>query len=191
MYTLCSTEKSAAQQRKLEQAFLDLLLQMPYDSIRISEICRHAGCSRKVFYRLFENKTDILIALIDHTLLDFNNYCPDSEEIGEDFLYRFFAFWKSQHRLLSALALSQGISLLTERAIRHVLSEDALVLKTFGADNSCYGREVVVFYLSGVFSLIRDWYESGYQRPIGEMSALLKTLLSTTPVKQLYSRYLG
>mgnify|MGYP003299808584 CR=1 FL=1 len=74
MYKLCSTEKSAQQQRQLEQAFLTLLLQMPYDSIRISEVCRQAGCSRKVFYRLFESKTDMMMALIDHTLLDFEQH---------------------------------------------------------------------------------------------------------------------
>ena len=183
MYTLCSTKKSADQQRELEQVFLDLLLQMPYDDIRISEICRRAGCSRKVFYRLFESKTDVLLALIDHTLLEFENYAPDTSVVGEGNLHRFFSFWKEQHRLLSALSLSQGIGLLTERAIHHVLSEDILVLKTFGADNGTFGRETVTFLISGIFSLVRIWYESGYQRTIDEMSALLMNLLSTTPVK--------
>jgi len=183
MYKLCSTEKSAAQQRQLEQAFLDLLLQMPYDDIRISEICRQAGCSRKVFYRLFEGKTDVLIALIDQTLLDFENYHPDPAQCGEGNLHRFFAYWKSQHRLLSALSLSQAIGLLTERAIRHVLAEDALVLKTFGAEESGFARETVIFFLSGVFSLVRDWYEQGYDRSIDEMSAMLMSLLSTEPIK--------
>lgn len=183
MYKLCSTEKSAAQQRQLEQAFLDLLLQMPYDDIRISEVCRQAGCSRKVFYRLFENKTDILIALIDQTLLDFENYRPDPAQCGSGNLHRFFAYWKSQHRLLSALSLSQGIGLLTERAIRHVLAEDSLVLKTFGAEESGFARETVIFFLSGVFSLVRDWYEQGYDRSIDEMSAMLMSLLSTEPIK--------
>ena len=183
MYKLCATEKAAAQQRQLEQVFLDLLLQMPYDDIRISEICRQAGCSRKVFYRLFETKTDVLIALIDQTLLDFEDYYPDPAEIGEGNLHRFFAYWKAQHRLLSALAMSQGIGLLTERAIRHVLAEDSLVLKTFGAENSGCGRETVIFFLSGVFSLVRDWYERGYDRSIDEMSTMLMNLLSTEPIK--------
>lgn len=183
MYKLCSTEKSAEQQRQLEQTFLTLLLQMPYDSIRISEICRQAGCSRKVFYRLFENKTDVLMALIDHTLLDFENYKPDPAEVGKGNLHRFFSYWKSQDRLLSALAISQGIGLLTERAIRHVLAEDSLVLKTFGAEDSGFGRETVIFFLSGVFSLVRDWYESGYARSVDEMSEMLMNLLSTEPIK--------
>lgn len=183
MYKLCSTEKSAQQQRQLEQAFLTLLLQMPYDSIRISEVCRQAGCSRKVFYRLFESKTDMMMALIDHTLLDFENYRPDPAVVGKGNLHRFFSYWKSQHRLLSALAMSQGIGLLTERAIRHVLAEDSLVLKTFGAEDSGYGRETVIFFLSGVFSLVRDWYESGYARSVDEMSRMLMNLLSTEPIK--------
>ena len=135
MYKLCSTERDANQQKRLEQAFLDLLLQMPYDSIRISEVCRQAGCSRKVFYRLFENKTDVLIGLIDHTLLDLENYSPDPATVREGNLHRFFSYWKSQHRLLSALSLSQGIGLLTERAIHHVMAEDSLVLKTLSSSS--------------------------------------------------------
>lgn len=183
MYKMCATEKGASQQRMLEQTFLDLLLQMSYDDIRISEICRQAGCSRKVFYRLFEGKTDILIALIDHTLLDFENYYPDPALIGEGNLHRFFSFWKENHRLLSALALSNGTGLLTDRAIRHVLREDGLVLKAFGVDQTGFGRETVIFFLSGVFSLVYDWYESGYQRSIDEMSAMLLNLLCTEPIK--------
>lgn len=183
MYKLCVTEKSAAQHQKFEQAFLELLLEVSYDNIRISEVCRRAGYSRKVFYRLFDQKSDVLQALIDHTLLDFENYAPDPAEVGEGNLHRFFGYWKEQHLLLTALGANHGTGLLTERAIRHVLSEDSLVLKTFGADDSGFGRETVVFFISGVFSLVQDWHESGYLRSIDEMSGLLMQLLSTTPIK--------
>lgn len=183
MYTLCATEKDAALQRKFELTFLEMLLEMPYDNIPVSEVCRRAGCSRKVFYRLFEQKTDILIALIDHTLLDFENYVPDAS-VGKGNLHRFFGYWKTQCRLLDALNAQQATGLLTERAICHVLCEDSLVLKTFGAEDSGFSRETVVFFLSGVFALVRDWHASGYKRSIDEMSALLMGLLSTTPIKR-------
>lgn len=183
MYTLCATEKDAALQRQFELTFLEMLLETSYDSIPVSEICRRAGCSRKVFYRLFEQKTDILTALIDHTFLDFENYVPE-DTIDKGNLHRFFSYWKSQDRLLKALNAQQAIGLLTERAIRHVLYEDSLVLKTFGAEDNGFARETVVFFLSGVFALVRDWHESGYRRSIDEMSELLMGLLSTTPIKR-------
>lgn len=183
MYKLCATEKSAAQQRQFEAAFLEMLLEVNYDCIKVSEVCRRAGYSRKVFYRLFDQKADILYALIDHTLLDCENYSPDPAVVGAGNLHRFFGYWREQHLLLTALNANQAIGLLTERAIRHVLSEDSLVLKTFGADNSGFGRETVIFFISGVFSLVRDWHESGYRRSIDEMSQLLMSLLSSPPIK--------
>lgn len=182
MYTLCATEKDAALQRKFEQAFLNLLAEQSYDSIPVSEICRQAGFSRKVFYRLFQQKSDVLDALIDHTLLDFENYVPDPS-VGPGNMHRFFAFWKDQDQLLRALAAQQAMGLLTERAIRHVLREDGLVLKTFGAEDR-YGRETVIFFLTGVFALVRDWRETGYRRSVDEMAGLMMGLLSTTPIKQ-------
>lgn len=183
MYTLCSTEESAAQQRRFEEALLPLLLEQPYDSIRISELCRRAGFSRKVFYRLFEQKADVLYAMVDHTLLDFEHYQPDIPMCGDGGVHRFFGYWMEKKDLLDALIASQCSSLLTERAIRHVLSEDSYVRKTFGADSGSYGRETIVFFLSGLFSLVLDWHGSGYQRSIDEMSGLVMRLLTTPPVK--------
>ena len=60
MYTLCATEKTAMQQRQFEEAFIELLREYPYDTITISQLCRYAGLSRKIFYRLFERKSDVL-----------------------------------------------------------------------------------------------------------------------------------
>ena len=60
MYTLCTTEKTAQQQLQFEQTFLQMLLEMYYDDVTISELCRRSGLSRKIFYRLFEKKADVL-----------------------------------------------------------------------------------------------------------------------------------
>ena len=117
MYKICSTEKSALHQRQLETAFLTLALQQNYDDITISAVCREAGLSRKVFYRLFENKNDVLYALIDHTLAAFEAYCP-----GDDPLRRFFSYWQEQKPLLDALDLSQCNALLMDRVVRFVLT---------------------------------------------------------------------
>lgn len=183
MYRLCTTEKSAAQQRQIEAAFLSMLCELPYDSIKISEICRRAGHSRKVFYRLFEQKADVLYALIDHTLLDYQNYQPDIAVIGRGGMHRFLGFWKEQEKLLDALSASQSSALLTERAVRHILAENAQVMRSFGADSNEFSRETIVFFISGLFALVMDWHKSGFHRSIDEMASVLMQLLMTPPVK--------
>ena len=161
MYTLCNTEKTALQQRLFEQTFLQMLLEDDYDNITISDLCRKAGLSRKIFYRLFDKKADILYSLIDNTLLEASSYIPD-DSVGPGELHRFFAFWQSQKDLLDMLAKHQKSHMLTDRAI---------------------GMETILFYVSGIFSLVLVWHQSDYLHSIDEMSNLLMDLLSTAAIK--------
>jgi len=182
MYTLCTTEKTALQQKQFEQTFLQMLLEEDYDNITISDLCRRAELSRKIFYRLFEKKADVLYSLIDHTLLEGQSYVPD-ESVGPGELHRFFAFWKSQKDLLDMLAKHQNSHMLTDRAIRHVIRENSDIMHTFGADTSAYKMETMLFYISGIFSLVLTWHAQDYCYSIDDMSKLLMELLSTAAVK--------
>ena len=176
------TEKTASQQRQFEAAFLALSQEMPYDDITISEVCRRAGLSRKIFYRLFEKKADVLYALLDHTLLDSESYQPDPS-VGDGGLHQFFAFWREQKALLDMLKMNQNGALLTDRAIRHILTENTQVQHWFGLDSVKYSREALLFYISGIFALILNWHDQGYSQSIDELSEVMMYLMMTPPVK--------
>lgn len=182
MYTLCSTEKTALQQRQFERAFLMLSQEIPYDDITISELCRRAGLSRKIFYRLFERKADILYALLDHTILDLQTYQPDPAA-GTGGLHRFLAFWRDQKPLLDVLKQNKTSSLLTEAAIRHILREGSEFSTLLGLNDSLYGREALLFYISGIFALVLNWHDQDYSQSIDELSAALMYLLAVPPIK--------
>ena len=185
MYTLCTTEKTAQQQYQFEQTFLQMLLEQYYDEITISDLCRRAGLSRKIFYRLFEKKADVLYSLIDHTLLECSNYVPD-ESVGPGDLHRFFAYWKTQSDLLDALLRHQNSSMLTDRAVRFALNEETTMVHAFGADEGRFGFEMVVFYISGIFSLVLTWHLQGYTHTIDEMSKLMMDMLTNPAIKHPY-----
>lgn len=182
MYRLCTTEKSAQQQRQMEKALLQLMLQETYEEVTVSELCLQAGLSRKVFYRLFEKKSDVLYALLDHTFLDFMSYEPDPS-VGSGGLHQFFAFWIDQKPLLDALEHSDVDYLLTERAMDFIFQEDAERLRHFGADIDEFGREIMLFYVSGIFSLVYDWHDHGYDKSIDQMCKLIMRLFSSQPIK--------
>ena len=182
MYTLCATEKSVDQQRDFEAALLRMLQHTSYYDMTISGLCLEAGYSRKVFYRLFEKRIDVLIALLDHTFLDFGSYQPDAS-VGEGDLHRFFGFWKVQRPLLDALKKNGLSSMLTERALNHIFRENPVILKQFGADTLMLGRERLLFFVSGLFSLVLDWHEHDYDTSIDQMSALLMDLLMNKPIR--------
>ena len=174
MYKLCITEKSAKNQVALEQAFLRLALQRNYDDITITDICREAGLSRKVYYRLFENKNDVLYALIDHTLGGLEAYAPEMDPLG-----RFCAYWKAQRPLLDALNLTQCNSLLLDRAIRFVLNYNPAALTDIYPDLLRWDRTVQIFLISGLFGAIVDWHSRGFDIPEEAVSRSLRNLLTS------------
>ena len=58
MYRKCTTERSAQNQRALENAFLALMGKLPYEQITITQICGEAGISRRIFIICLEvNRT--------------------------------------------------------------------------------------------------------------------------------------
>lgn len=182
MYHLCTSEKSARQQRQLCSAFLSLLLKEPYDSITISQICQEAGLSRNVFYRLFDKKADALCALLDQAIWDAQAYIPDAS-VGPGGVHKFLAYWKSQKPLLDALSLNQNHSMLTDRIILHIMQEDRDILHSFVGDLADCPKEFLLFYISGLFSVIYNWHQQDYAMSIDEMSLLLMTILMTPPIK--------
>lgn len=182
MYRNCVTEKSALHQRLFEAAFLDILAETSYDDITVTQICKQAGLSRKIYYTLFEKKKDVFYALLDHTLMDFQSYQPDPA-VGTGGLHRFFGFWQEQKKLLDALEKEQSSSILTERAVRHVIAEGSMAGYCFDTISSEFGRESVKFYISGLFALLLDWHKQGYDKSIDEMSRLLMYLMMPPPLK--------
>ena len=181
MYTMCSTEKTAQQQHIFEQTFLQMMLEMHYDEITISDLCRRAGLSRKIFYRLFNKKSDVLYSLVDHTLIESDAYIPDNS-VGPGDAHQFFAFWRHKKDLLDALLKHQNSHLLTDRAIRFAMLEMSSPVRKFGKAEDQGSPEFIAFYISGIFSLMLLWHAKGYDRSIDELSAILVELLTSPAI---------
>ena len=151
------------------------------ENISISYLCQRSGVSRKTFYRLFTSKADVILAMIDHTLLDFESYVPDPS-VGPGEIHRFLAFWWDQKVLLDALAYNHASSLLLDRALRHILSENTEAIRQFGASDVNYTREMMLFYINGLLSVVVDWHASGYVRPLEDMCQIVRILMKKAPV---------
>ena len=102
MYNRCVSERSAAQQRRFETALLELMKNRLFEEISISELCRYTGMSRKIFYRLYDAKADVVYAMIDHALLDASTFEPDAM-VAVGGMHKFLAYWKSRKELLDVL----------------------------------------------------------------------------------------
>ena len=182
MYRHCASEKAAAQQRQFEAAFVELMGKQLFEEISISELCRMTGLSRKTFYRLYDTKADLVYASIDHALLDAATYIPDPT-VGPGGVHKFLDYWRYRKDLLDALSNNRASTILSQQAVIHVMTEAPELMRAFGAENLDHGRDLMVFYITGIFSLVLDWHFRGYDRTIDELSKTIMELLTTPPVK--------
>ena len=175
MYKLCKTEQSAVRQRELELALADMMRQQRYEEISVSEFCSHVGIPRKAFYRYFSSKDGALYALIDHTMLEYEQYRDPNPGFKADSLLRevesFFRFWQRQKPLLDALAFSGLSGVLPERAIAAVES-GRLIRQRRDTEQVFAQKRIVRFAVSGIMFMMIDWHRDGYRESAREMAEL-------------------
>lgn len=174
MYRKCATERSARNQRKIENALLELMCRQSYGEISVTQICETADLSRRTFYHLFGSKQDALYGLIDHRILDVEGYRTDLPDLA----LRYFLYWQDQQVLLDALTKNRMSGLLLERMIISIMQEDYDVWRWLQAEDLRDRQDILVFNVSGVMGLVFSWYYSGFRKTPEEMTRLMKTLMS-------------
>ncbi len=184
MYKLCKSEQSAARQRQLEQGLLKAMLTQQYEDISISDLCDQMEIPRKSFYRYFSNKDGALFALLDHTLMEFeqssyrHDYARDSKAIGD--LERFFLFWYDRRDLLKALMRNRLSGMLVERATNHALQEHMMPAYLLNKDESSR-HLALTFAICGLLSMVMQWQQNGFQETPAQM-AYIATMMLTKPL---------
>lgn len=175
MYKLCKTEQSAVRQRELELALADMMIEQRYEDITVSEFCSHAGIPRKAFYRYFSSKDGALYALIDHTMLEYEQYRDPSPSLEEQPLLRdvesFFRFWLRQKPILDALEFSGLSGVLLERAIGSIETRSA-VKRVMADESEFVQRQISRFVVSGIMIMMVNWHHDGYRESPREMAEL-------------------
>ena len=174
MYRKCATEISVQHQKQVEESLLELMQKMPFEDITVTQLCQAAGVSRRIFYHLFNNKTDALHAMIDHMILESESYHP---EIPDQAL-RFFRYWKEKKHLLDALQDNQMSGLLLERMVGIVLNEDFDTRRWLRTYDGETGQDILVFNLCGIMGMTFNWYLNGFQKSPEEMAEILVRLVN-------------
>ena len=153
MYT--GTNKTALRsQQSLADALQRLMLEKPYHSISVSELCREADVSRQTYYTLFRSKENI----ISYTL---NKKCPYEPEEGEDMLWQLchsYRYYLVEHKdVLCVLMENDLMGLLYDEfynglmTCEHFLEEKSKEYRSFVAD----------FIAGGYTSIARSYVRTG------------------------------
>lgn len=176
MYKLCKTEQSALRQRQLEDGLLRMMSVRRYDEITVSDLCEYLQVPRKSFYRYFSSKDGALHALLDHTMMGYEGFNiatagAEARSLHRD-LTQFFLFWVRHKPLLDALEKSGMSGTLVERAMGHATSDDNLPRRFLPMDTPEMRKQVVLFCVSGLMSMVLSWHHEGYPQSPEHMAAV-------------------
>lgn len=181
MYKLCKTEQSALRQRELEMSMAALMKIKRYEEITVSDFCAFAAIPRKAFYRYFSSKDGVLYALMDHTLMEYeNNHAPRTQEAYnlQQTLLGFFQFWKGQKLLLDGLAFSDLYAALVKRSVDYV-EQESVSRNLLPGETVTSQKLAVRFAMSGLMIMVLQWHRDGFRESVREMADTSARILST------------
>jgi AcrR family transcriptional regulator len=182
MYKLCKTEHSAARQRELEAGLLKAMTTCRYEDITVSDLCDQLQIPRQSFYRYFDSKDGALHALVDHTLMEFEDYALGMQNgqirsVQLD-LESFFRFWYEKRDLLDATARSNLSGVLIQRAVAYSLTDEIMPRRFLPHDDAQMQRQVIMFGVCGLMSMVFTWHSEMFQTPPREMARFAARILS-------------
>lgn len=184
MYKICKTEKSKQRQKLIEKKFLKLLKNKHYEDITVSELCLLANVPRKAFYRYFETKEDVLNALLDHSLQEYEAYSAvnkSGQRILKVELTDYFNFWTTDHmkELLKALKKSNLVSNIYYHSKNMVESGFVNTNRFLPEESSWRQKQIFNFAIMGLVSIMLDWFDGGCVQSSEEMASIATRMLTT------------
>ena len=171
----CATEKTALRQRWIENGLLELMQESKFDNITVTDLCGHLQLSRRSFYRYFRDMEDVLDSLMHHT---FQDMAITDEKLTAENLAQYYHFWFQRQQVLNALAYSGMHSKLAQYALQYTdekMLKDYLSVDDQGMDLS---REMNLFVVSGLASLLISWHAEGFQKSPDQMAQIALRMLS-------------
>jgi len=179
MYRQCTTEKTVNQQRLFQEVFFKLLQTRSYQEITVSELCEEVGLTRNIFYRLFDNKKDILYSIIDQSFYE----CTHALSLTSpsENLLSLFKFWKKKKKLFDILIKNDLSGLIIERGILYSHQLDSGSHQWIDSNLDELREETLCFYVNGFLGLILEWHRSGYARSAQEMAEITYQFLIRPP----------
>lgn len=179
MRKVCTTEYTAARQKRLQESLLALMQTRRYADITVRDLCEAAGIPRRAFYRYFDCKDDVLQALLDEALAR-QDQIPMKPRYTEKELQAvfeiFFTYWKGQKPLLDALQRSEITGQLLARALDLTMRGES-IFRPQSMDQWEWKKRAQ-FFVAGLFTELFFWHYNHFDRSPQQMARMIVTLLS-------------
>ena len=156
-------QKDESRQR-IEEALFALIEEKDYIQITVSEIALRADVARRTFYRLYENKDDVIHGYFERLCGEYRQSYPplqryDLEQIAGDY----FSFWHRYREILLKLYRC-GLGNLVGYEISRASFE--VIKKRIGSETLQKEKNLDYFIdysVGGFIRLLSRWIESGME----------------------------
>lgn len=163
--------------KALAQALKELMGEMPFDKIKISDICEKCGMNRKSFYYHFKDKYDLVNWIFD---VEFFQEVSKPEYLLDELTLRKMSEYFYENRDFYRRALRiEGQNSFREhfRDILETLIEMFIKGTVLTARDSDF---YVKFYTDGIVGSVMRWLKDKDCMPPDEFNELLETSINIT-----------
>lgn len=147
-------------EKAVEDAFINLVIDEGYDSIKISEIVEIANVNRSTFYLHYQSLSDILYALENKEAANF----AEITKVGHSSLYELLIDFCDQStkdkRQLQAILSSRGNKFLAKIEVLFKKDFQRLISNYKKSSSESY-QYIVKFLIDGFFGSVLKWLENG------------------------------
>lgn len=163
--------------KKIVAALFELMKIYQYSEITITQLSQEAELSRKTFYRLFNDKDDVLTLLFDGLYYEcFSEMKSRNVKHYWDLVQLYFDFWEDRKEVLLLLNKNALLPHLFEYVYRHADSIFVAVRTSETAEQFADSLPYLLAYsVGGMHSMLIKWVESGISVPSSALVAQLKT----------------
>lgn len=167
-------------QKQIEECLFENLLQRPYPSVSISDLCHQLGISRKSFYNYFPDKDTCFRAIISrklHTcILRLSSDLPENATEEAAIAY-YLSYWKEEKGLFDIIVRNNLLSLLMDQCIYFLREEDQSILPFLNTPQLKADSFVLSGFVTLQVTLILQWYLQNYSTPLEEMVRTYQRLI--------------
>lgn len=184
MYKDCKNQRSLQRSHHIAQCLLDMMERQSFSQITVSSLCDLARIPRKSFYRYFDTKDDVFHLIVDTLLGECISFCQMSNRepipVTQERLELCFHFWLEHRSVLDAICRSQLQPILMIRTLQYY---DVTLGTSYALTNATDSQMQNLFCITGLFSIIFQWHNSGYDRTPAQMAQLALKLLKNPLVQ--------
>lgn len=167
MYTRHTNKTALQSQHMITDALFRLMKEMPFSSIRITEICKEAGVGRKTFYRNFELKEDVIAFKLDQLCADYEKGLPGIRL--EDRLAYHFSFIRQYAQEMIVL-YNQGLSEMLNAKFAVFLPRTMPVW----SEDPMEQEYLSAYVIAGITAVAQVWVTGGFRESLEYIQEIAK-----------------